>query len=450
MSLRLIRGVLLLLLCTGCGARHVVRLDTGQGEPLLYFPVPEQAEPVEWEREEFIEGLVAEARRVRLSANPEQAAREQFGVPARSGWYGLTERQQVVPLEGMAEAARGDPVAVVMTQEYLRFCEARGQPGDCRRVLLNSPVLTGEARYALAMSFAMDEVVPEMMKAFKDMADPEAIKASILWTMTVYAALWLAPEPAFTKGAADGVTVAFICYVGVDTFWTLIRGWRRLVEEADEATSFAQVRQAGERYGPVMGRNAARAFALLLTAAIGQTASGFSAKVPTLPGSAQASVAGAGRLGVRLAEVGQVESVVVSADAVTIALAPNAVASVAEGLRGAAAGPVGTEGHVHHIATNKWHEATHSGGPWTPKFQEIFDRAGMSLDDLANQVRIPGHKGPHPQKYHEEIYERLNRATSMCPTIQKCSQALTAELQRLARELSTPNSRLNKLVTQTE
>jgi hypothetical protein len=417
---------------------------------VLYLLGPERAEQVVWEHEEFVEGMVAEARRVRPSANPEQAAREQFGVTARSGWYGFTPRQKVVPLDGLPEASRWDPLAVAMTQEYLRFCEGRGQPGDCRRVLLNSPVLTGDARYALAMSFAMDEVVPEMMEAFKDMADPEAIKASILWTMTVYAALWLAPEPAFTKGAAAGVTVAFICYVGVDTLWTLIHGWRRMVEQADHATSFAELRAAGERYGPVMGRNAARAFALLLTAAIGQTASSFSAKVPTLPSSAQASVAGARQMGVRLVEVGQVESVAVSADAVTIALAPNAVASVARGLHGAAAAPVDTKGPVHHIATDKWTEATHSGGPWTPKFQQIFDRAGMSLDDPANQLHIPGHKGPHPQEYHREVFKRLDGATSTCRTVEQCRKSLLRELRELAKEISTQGSDLNKLVTRAE
>jgi len=340
--LRVNCAVLLLLLCTGCGARRVVRLDTGQAEPWVFVPAPERAEPVKVAPEEFIAEMEAEARRMRPPANPERAAREQFGVPVRSGWYGLTESQQVVPLEGASEASRWNAVAEEMTRQYLRFCEARGQPGDCRRVLLNGPVLTQDGRYALAMSFAMDEVVPEMMEAFKDMADPAAIQATILWTMTVYAALWLAPEPAFTKGAAAGVTAAFICYVGVDTFWTLIQGWRRLVEEADNATTFAQVRQAGERYGPVMGRNAARAFALLLTAAIGQTASGFSAKVPTLPGSAQASVVGSRQLGVRVAEVGQVESVAVSADAVTIALAPNAVA---RGRRSSRSSSTGRECH---------------------------------------------------------------------------------------------------------
>jgi hypothetical protein len=42
---------------------------------------------------------------------------------------------------------------------------------------MNSPVLTGDGRYALGMSFALEEIVPEMMQSFKDMADPEAIKA---------------------------------------------------------------------------------------------------------------------------------------------------------------------------------------------------------------------------------------------------------------------------------
>jgi hypothetical protein len=254
----------------------------------------------------------------------------------------------------------------------------------------------------------------------------------------------------FTKGLATVVTAAFICYVGVDTFWTLIQGWRRLVEAADDAASFAQLISAGERYGKVMGRNAARAFALLLTAAIGQTASSFSAKVPTLPGSAQASVVGASKAGIRLTQVAQVEGVVVTADAVTIALAPNAVAATAQSMEGAASGPVDAEGHEHHIATDKWTEATHSGGPWTPKFQKLFDRAGMSLNDPANIVRIRGHRGPHPQEYHQEVYRRLREAVQGCRSINQCKGALKAALTELADEIATEGSKLNKLVTRIE
>jgi hypothetical protein len=438
---------LFLVLSTACSTTRVVRLDAGQGAPLLHIPRTDEARLVELEEKEFTQGIVKEVRQRRLPANPEKAARESFGVPPRSGWYGYNQLQGVVPLEGQPPASQWAEADVRLTQEYLRFCEAIGKPGDCRKVLMNTPVLTGDSRYALAMSFALEGVIPEMMQAFKDMADPEAIKATILWTMTIYAAMWLAPEPVFTKGLATVVTASFICYVGVDTFWTLIQGWRRMVEVADLATSFAELIEAGEQYGRVMGRNAARAFALLLTAAIGQTAASFSAKVPTLPGSAQASAVGAAQARIRLSQVAQVESVTVTADAVTIALAPNAVAATAQSVRGATSSPVDAEGPEHHIASDKFSTSTNNGGPWTPRYQELFDKAGMSLDDAANKVHVPGHKGPHPREYHEEVFRRLRDATLECRSIQECRAALTVELQRLGRQITTPGSRLNKLVT---
>jgi hypothetical protein len=426
----------------------VVRLDTGYGEPLIHVPHTNVAVPVELKEKEFAQTLEKAAREWRLSANPERVARELFGVPPRSGWYGYTQPQGVFPLEGQPPAAQWAEVDVRVTQEYLRFCQSIGKPGDCQKALLNNPVLTGDGRYAVAMSFAIEEVIPEMMEAFRGMADPEAIKASILWTMTIYAAMWMAPEPVFSKGLATVVTASFICYIGVDTFWTLIQGWRRLVEVADLATSFAELREAGKKYGKVMGKNAARAFALLLTAAIGQTASSFSARVPTLPGSAQAAAIGAAQAGIHLTEVEQVTAVAMSVDAVTITLAPSAAAETAQSVRGAASSPVDTEGPEHHIATDKWDKAAHSGGPWTPRFRELFGRAGMSLNDPANKVRVTGHKGPHPEEYHQEVFDRLSEAMQGCRNIQQCRDALTGALQRLGRLISTPGTRLNKLVTE--
>ncbi|MFL5352859.1 AHH domain-containing protein [Archangium sp.] len=442
-------AVLFLALSTACSTTHVVRLDTGQDSLIIHDTGAGKARPLELGKEEFTEAIAKEVRQKRPSANPEKAARALFETPPRSGWYRYTQRDGVVPLDGQPPASQWAEVDARVTQEYLRFCAAIGKPGDCRQVLMNSPILTGDGRYALGMSFAIEEVVPEMMQSFKDMADPEAIKASLYWTMTIYAAMWLAPEPVFSKGLATAVTATFVCYIGVDTFWTLIMGWRRLVEELDHATSLAALREAGMKYGQVMGKNAARAFALLLTAAIGQTAASFSAKVPTLPGSAQASAAGAARVGIQLTKVAQVETVAMTADAVTVTLAPNAVASTAEGLRGAASMPVDAEGPEHHIATNKWNDATHSGGPWTPKFQQLFDKAGMSLDDPANKVRVKDHLGPHPREYHEHVFETLREATRTCRTVQQCQTLLTKALERLAQQITTDGTQLNKLVTRT-
>ncbi|OJH33920.1 AHH domain-containing protein [Cystobacter ferrugineus] len=74
----------------------------------------------------------------------------------------------------------------------------------------------------------------------------------------------------------------------------------------------------------------------------------------------------------------------------------------------------------------------------------------MSMEDTANKVRIPGHKGPHPEEYHQEVYERLEKAVRRCKTTVQCREALTRELGKLAEQIKYVGSMLNKLVTRTE
>lgn len=442
-------AALLLAVVTGCASGRVVRLETGRGPPVVFTPDSGEAGPVEVERREFKEAVARLARQMRPSANPQQAARNLLGVETRSGAYLFNPRtRQMTPLDGAALASDMPPAEVELTRAYLRWCERTGRKGDCLRLLVDSPSITGDGRYALAMALAQGVVLDEMLDAFKGMADPHAALSAALWTLTLYLVLWSVPEPV-SKGLAAVMTATAIVYLGVDTFWTLIAGFKRLVEEADRATTFGELRDAGERYGKVMGQNAARAFALLATVAVGNTAAGFANKVPTLPGSAQAATLAGGRAGIRLAAVGEVGEVAVSGEAVTVVLAPTAVAMTARAMGGAAAAPVDAEGHDHHIATNKWWKSTHNDGPWSPEFQKIFDKAGMSLNDPANIVRVKGHKGPHPLEYHERVFERLTNATRGCRTMQQCREALTAELRKLGQEIATPGTKFNRLVTGT-
>jgi hypothetical protein len=58
----------------------------------------------------------------------------------------------------------------------------------------------------------------------------------------------------------------------------------------------------------------------------------------------------------------------------------------------------------------------------------------MSLDDPANIVHVKGHKGPHPQEYHERILERLIAVTDGCRTMAQCREVLTAELGKLGNK----------------
>ncbi|MDY7233003.1 hypothetical protein [Hyalangium rubrum] len=157
---RLVGVVLLLALSTACNSTRVVRLDTGQGVSVFHTPRTTETRPVDLGEEEFTQAIAREVRRKRPSANPEQTARELLEVPPRSGWYGYTRRQGVVPLDGQPLASQWAEMDRRVTQEYLRFCTALRTPGDCRKALMNSPVLTGDSRYALAMSFALEEVIP--------------------------------------------------------------------------------------------------------------------------------------------------------------------------------------------------------------------------------------------------------------------------------------------------
>ena len=326
---------LLLVLLAGCSsASHVVRLDTGQAEPLVFTP-RSRTEPVEVKGDEFKASVAELGRDVRPHARPQESARRLFGVEARSGSYTYETRSRHLTPLGAGEQWEGaSPAEVELTRAYLRWCERTGRPGDCLRLLTESPTVNGDGRFALALALARGAVLDEMLEAFKDMADPHAMVAAVLWTWTTYMVLISLPDVTISKGLAAVMTATLISYVGVDTFWGLVGGFKRLMDEADRATTFIELREAGERYGKLMGRNAARAFAMLATVALGNTAPGLAAKVPTLPGSVQAAVRARTHVGIRLAAVGEVESVTVSAESVSIALAPGAVAMSAQGSDG--------------------------------------------------------------------------------------------------------------------
>jgi len=103
---------------------------------------------------------------------------------------------------------------------------------------------------------------------------------------------------------------------------------------------------------------------------------------------------------------------------------------------------------LHHICTNKNSVSDRQGGPWTPRFEDFFKKAGMTLRDPENLVRIKAHRGPHPQAYHEEVMKALQEGTrGVRANTQEYRQALKETLTRLAKQIRTPGTRLNKLVT---
>ena len=103
---------------------------------------------------------------------------------------------------------------------------------------------------------------------------------------------------------------------------------------------------------------------------------------------------------------------------------------------------------IHHIATDKNYKSTARGGPWSSKFETIFKKGGINLGDEINKVIVAGHKGPHPEEYHRIVYERLVQALRGAKSKDDCNSILKKELETLAREIKTPGTGMNKLVTE--
>jgi hypothetical protein len=311
----------------------VVRLDTGHGEPSIHVPRP-NVKPVEVGEEEFKDAVAEHAPSVPLVANPLEHARQVFGVSERSGWFRYEARShRLIPSsQGGHQSLHLLPEDEELKRCYLLWCERTWGPGDCLGLLADKPFLDADATYALAMAIAHSKVLGAMKEELARLVSPQAVVATVVGGLTLYAILLALPEPV-SKGVAALLTLGAMAYLGWDTVWRLIDGWLVLMKEVDRATTFDGISASGEKFGEVMGEKAARAFVMLATVALGNTATGMATTLPKLPGAGQAALVAESQLNIRFTApaLAQVETVTLSAEGVTIALAPNAAAMAAGG-----------------------------------------------------------------------------------------------------------------------
>jgi hypothetical protein len=421
--------VLLLLLATGCASTRGVRLETGEGRPREYVP-PTWDERVEVGRAAFEEALARLVLEVPLSLRPSQAG----------GWV---RASSVGPTLDTAWN-------LALRKDYGRWCQAHESPGDCLSLLEDGLGFGEMDRLTVALGLALEPMRESIVHAVEDTLSPQFFYAVVVTGLASWVALLAVPEPVVTKAAAV-LTAVMMVYLGVGPFLEVVKASLVLKQSTDRATTFTELEEAGTRFGKTLGKEGARVFILALSLMLGRGGAGggawLASRLPLLPSFSQATALGASQAGLKLGAVGGVRAVAVVEGQLVITLAPTAVAMAAlEPVGGALLGD--PDGQLHHICTDKNLVSDASGGPWTPLFEKIFNKAGMSLrNDPANKVRIRGHEGPHPEEYHREVYRRVREATSTCRDVSQCQEALRAELQQLARELLTPGSRLRTLAT---
>jgi hypothetical protein len=196
------------------------------------------------------------------------------------------------------------------------MCERRGTSGDCLTLLDDGPHLQADDKRTIALALAVGPALEGVDAEVRAMLDPTRVLATVSIAITGYMALLLAPEPV-SKGVAAAFSVLMWGYLGWE-FFDLIRAYAQLSEEASRASTFAELREAGERFGRVIGPNSVRILVLVGTAAVGETAALVS-KAPRLPGFEQASRAVEANTGLRLVDAATgAERVIISVPEGTI------------------------------------------------------------------------------------------------------------------------------------
>ncbi|MFL5348926.1 MAG: hypothetical protein ACJ8AT_29355 [Hyalangium sp.] len=160
---------------------------------------------------------------------------------------------------------------------------------------------------------------------------------------------------------AAALSVVLLAWLGLDAMWGLVDGWATLAQRAHEATTFEELREAGEAFGRVIGTDAARALILAVATLSGRTLGEVAEHVRSLPrfNQVQAQWAAQGMEGsvaVAMEEAAAVEVVVEESRALVVLTSPQAAVAInvlaKSGSAGAAGGHSGTV-VIQHRGGNK-------------------------------------------------------------------------------------------------
>jgi hypothetical protein len=159
---------------------------------------------------------------------------------------------------------------------------------------------------------------------------------------------------------AAALSVVLLAWLGVDALWGLVDGWASMAQLAHEATTFEELRDAGEAFGKRIGADAARALVLAVATLTGRTLGEVATHLRSMPrfNQVQAQWAAQGMEGsvaVAMEEAAAVEVVVEQGRALVVLTSPQAPVAINVLARSGGSGAGGHSGTVaiQHRGGNK-------------------------------------------------------------------------------------------------
>ncbi|ADO72855.1 hypothetical protein [Stigmatella aurantiaca] len=326
MATRLGVTMLLLALLNACATPRLVRLDTGQGTPLEYRP-PSSNKSVTVDAEVFEDALGQLVLNVPLTL--------------RASHQGWMVRVSHTGNDADTRWLR------LMRKSFGGLCEPGQRRDNCLSPLDDGMGLGEWGKLGIALGLSLDPLKESIARAVEKTLAPQLFYTVIATGLVTWAVLAANPEPVFTKAAAI-VSAVLLIYLGMETFLEIVDASRELKWATDRATTWGELEQAGQRFAHRAGPEVARVFVLAVTLVVSHGMTGGSAwlasRVSMLPSFTEATAAGASRVGIHLANVGQVSKVAVIGSTVVISLPATAVSMAAQSLGGGTTtgvGPVG-------------------------------------------------------------------------------------------------------------
>lgn len=313
MASRLIAAVLLLALLSACATPPLVRLDTGQGPRWEHRPSSSQ-QSVQVDTEAFEESLT------QLVLNAPLTLR-----PAQQGWLVRAS------YPGTSEDTRWQRL---MSKSFGGLCEPGQRSENCLSLLDDMMGLSEWDKLGIALGLSLDPLKESISQAVQDTLAPQLFYTVIATGLITWAVLAANPEPVFTKAAAL-ISVLLLVYLGAETFLEVVDASHELKWATDRAMTWKELEHASQRFAKRIGPKVARVLVLAVTLVMSQGMTGGAAllasRLPMLPSFSEAA-AGAARLGIDLANVGQVSSVAVVGGSIVISLPATAPAMAAQSM----------------------------------------------------------------------------------------------------------------------
>jgi hypothetical protein len=328
-----------------------------------------------------------------------------------------------------------------LAQSYGQYCKRCGTPGDCLTLFEDGPLFQDDDKRRLALALAVGPALEGVDAEVRALLNPTQLLTMLSISIAGYMVLLLAPVPEpVTKGIALAFTVLLWGYLGWE-FFDLLRAYAQLHEDAPRASTFAELRETGERFGRVIGPNSVRILVLVGTAAIGETAA-LASKTPKLPGFTQASETVAAGTGLRLLDaVTGAERVIVSVPEGTLRLvgAPHVMAiaapSVGVGSPGQTRGKLLPNGHRAWGSFSGFKSAMGSAGnrkQWhhiveqTPGNVSRF--GGEALHNTENVIALGKDLHRDVSAFYSSVRPSITKSTKL--TIRKWLSTQSYEAQR--------------------